>query len=205
MTARLRVAGPAALPTLGLLALLLLAPRSAQAQGTTSQALAGVAVLDVASTVNGLRNLRFGSVLPGGSATVAPANAAGAGCSGGCQSGMVTFANLSKKGTDKFLVVTFPSLPATLSGPAGATLAASFQIAGCLVNQATASEYYCAAAGAATSAGNYRMQVNGPAPGGNVANRDVNFYIGGTVTAAPGQRPGSYTGTVTIAVTYSSV
>lgn len=205
MTARVRVAGSAVLLVLVILALALLAPRAARAQGTASQALGGVAVLDVASTVNGLRNLRFGSVLPGGSATVDPANAAGAACSGGCQSGMVTFANLSKKGTDKFLVVTFPAIPATLAGPAGATLGVSFQIAGCLVNQATASEYYCAAAGPAASAGNYRMQINGPAPGGNIANRDANFYIGGTVTASPGQRPGSYTGTVTIAVAYSSV
>ncbi|MHB0949666.1 MAG: DUF4402 domain-containing protein [Gemmatimonadaceae bacterium] len=205
MTPRFGRARRSALLAAAALAPFVFAPGVVRAQGTASQPLTGLAVLDVASTMSGLRNLRFGTVLPGATATVAPANAAGAGCTGGCQSGLVTLANISKKGTDKFLVVTFPSLPATLTGPSSATLAVAFQIAGCLVDQSAGTEYYCAAAGAATSAGNYRMQVNGPAPGGNVANRNANFYIGGTITASPGQRPGSYTGTVTLAVTYSSV
>lgn len=205
MTTRLRLAGSAVLLALVLLALAVVTPRAARAQGTATQAMTGVAILDVASTVVGLRNLRFGAVTPGVASTVDANAVAGAACSGGCQSGMVTFSNLSKKGTDKFLVVTFPGLPTTLTGPSGRTMSVSFQVAGCLVNQATGAEYYCGAAGAATAAGNYRMQINGPAPGGNIATRDANFYIGGTVTPSAGQLPGTYSGTISLVISYSSV
>lgn len=204
MTSQRRLAGSVALLALVLLALAMLAPRAARAQGTASQAMNGVAFLDVASAVAGLRNLGFGTVTPGVVSTVAAAPAAGAACVG-CQSGMVTYTNLSKRGADKFLVVTFPGLPTTLAGPSGSSLAVSFQAAGCLLDQQTGAEYYCAAAAAVTAAGNYRMQINGPAPAGGSNFRNANIYIGGSVTPTTGQRPGVYAGTVSLVFSYSSV
>ncbi|MHB1065589.1 MAG: DUF4402 domain-containing protein [Georgenia sp.] len=203
---RLRLAGSAAL-LVGVLVLLvllvLLAPRTARAQGQASQPLGGTAFLDFATTGAGVRNLRFGDVTPGSAVSVDAAAGAGAACSGGCQSGLFTYQNVSTFFLFRYLQVTFPSLPTVLTGPGGATMPVSFRAKGCLVNRTTGVDYYCFANAAITSGGTYRMQVNSPAPGGAVAQRDANLYVGGTLTAAAAQRAGVYSGTVTAVFAYT--
>ncbi len=175
----------------------------AQTQTSTVQALA---VLEQALSGAAMRDLEFGTIAPGASQTVAPQNAQA--CAG-CASGLWQFTNLaSNNGVPfRYVRVTFLSLPASLSGPGGATLPLNWTNAarGCVVRNGT--ELGCEQ-GTPVNGAAYSYPINGPAapaaiqPG--TSGRDLLLYLGGTATPAASQRAGNYSGTVTIRFEYSS-
>ena len=176
---------------------------AAQTQTSTVQSLA---VVEQALSGAAMRDLELGTITPGTSQTVAPQN--GQTCAG-CASGLWAFTNLSSSNNPSFryIRVTFLNLPATLSGPGGATLPLSWTNAarGCVVRGAT--ELGCDQ-GTPVNGAAYSYPINGPAapaalqPG--TTGRDLLLYLGGTASPAAGQRAGNYTGTVTIRFEYSS-
>ncbi|HEX7239568.1 MAG TPA: hypothetical protein VF263_04850 [Longimicrobiaceae bacterium] len=176
---------------------------AAQTQTSTVQALA---VLEQALSGAAMRDLEFGTITPGASQTVTPQNAQA--CAG-CASGLWSFTNLSSSNNPNFryIRVTFLSLPATLSGPGGATLPLNWTNAarGCVVRNGT--ELGCET-GTPVNGAAYSYPINGPAASAAIqpgtTGRDLLLYLGGTATPTASQRAGNYTGTITIRFEYSN-
>ena len=179
------------------------APAVAQQKTATIQALA---VMEQALTGAAMRDLEFGTLTPGTAQTVAPQNAQS--CAG-CVSGLWVFTNLSSSNSPatRYLRITFVSLPASLSGPGGATLALDWTngAQGCLSRNGT--EFACDVGTPADGAA-YSYPINGPAAPAAVqpgtTGRNLNLYLGGTANPTAGQRAGNYSGTVTVRFEYSS-
>ncbi|MEP6990898.1 MAG: hypothetical protein ABJA80_08225 [bacterium] len=139
----------------------------------------------------GVRSLQFGVVIPGTPVVVAPNSV---------QGGEYRISGVkSRKSVD----IAF-TLPASLTGPGGATIPLNFNgnTAGlCEVdttNTCVAASYFSWNPVAMPS---YRDQPTRYAPGRKVYAYDLySVYIGGTATPAAGQKPGTYTGAIGIVI-----
>lgn len=176
---------------------------AAQTQTSSVQSLA---VVEQALTGAAMRDLELGTITPGASQTVAPQNAQ---TCAGCASGLWAFTNLSASNNPDFryIRITFLDLPASISGPGGATLPLNWTNAarGCVVRNGT--ELGCET-GTPVNGAAYSYPINGPAapaalqPG--TTGRDLLLYLGGTAAPTAGQRAGHYWGTITIRFEYSN-
>jgi hypothetical protein len=141
---------------------------------------------DVAATANVLaqltvaaeQDLDFGNVIPGFVRTVAPADLGDAG-------------RFSLQGADGLEVaLDFGALPTELVGPGGATLPLSF---------GAASAGYGATSGAVDDTFDPSAVENANLSGTG----ELYVFIGGTVTPDAAQAAGSYTGLITLTVSYT--
>jgi len=160
----------------------LMLPRLSAAQGSSAVATARATVVTSNITVNGLSDLDFGTVLGGVATTVLPTDA-------NAGSFLVT------GNPNAFITMTFtlPTVLTNTTGPPGTTLPISF---------------------GPTSA-RWLRQQNNPAAGtpfdpsvvtvgrlGPPPRPFTYVWLGGTVTPAPAQANGLYTGTVVLTVIY---
>jgi hypothetical protein len=127
-------------------------------------------------TVSGDRSLNFGNVIPGFARTVTPDQA---------DAGRFI---LQGAGTLE-VELDFGTLPTDLDGPAGATLPLTF---------GAGSAGYGATGGAVDSPFD-----PGAATTANLTGGELFVFIGGTVTPDAAQATGSYTGTITLSVSYT--
>lgn len=183
-----------------------LAPAAARAQSTVAQVVVVGAFVDPALTGSAIRDLDFGATTIGTPVTVAP-NATAA-CTG-CASGLWTLNNLTSAAAAnrRYVDVTF-TLPSALVEPtSGATLAISWVNAAraCLVKAGV--EYSCYATWTPASGVQRGLQINGPgapATPGGPGQRDMNVYLGGTISPTSGQRAGTYHATVSLTYGYGA-
>jgi len=166
----------------------------------------GLAVIEEALVGSAVRDLEFGTLTPGVSQGVAPQNAQS--CAG-CASGLWELTGLSRanNAARRYISITYVSLPATLAGPAGATLTLNWTNAarGCVMR--SGAELYCVTQ-TPSAGGTFSIPINGPtAPAAvepNSGGRDMHLYLGGTASPTASQRAGVYTGTITVRMEYSS-
>lgn len=149
-------------------------PAAASAQNAaTIQAQA--VVLDPI-TVTAVNNLDFGDVIPGFPVSIAPGDATG---------GVFQISG----GTTAEVDLDFGTLPGVLNGPSGATMPIGFAAgdAGYGPNSTTVAGTFDPGAGTQT----------------NLSSGALFVFLGGTVTPAAVQTPGSYSADVTLTVTYT--
>lgn len=166
----------------------------------------GLAIIEEALVGSAVRDLEFGTLVPGAPQTVASADAQS--CAG-CASGLWALTGLSQanNAARRYIRITYVSLPATLAGPGGATLALGWTNAARACVMRSGAELYCVTQ-TPSAGGSFSVPINGPAapaaaqPGTH--GRDMHLYLGGTATPTAGQRAGVYSGTVTIRMEYSS-
>ncbi|HXQ28819.1 MAG TPA: DUF4402 domain-containing protein [Gemmatimonadales bacterium] len=127
--------------------------------------------------VTGIRAVGFGTLLPGIPTTVVPTDPS--------NSGQFNFT-----GKKNELIYVTLSLPATMTGPAGATLPLTFggSAGGYSAAQSTGSETAFDPKVAQT------FQLSNSGRG--------SVFLGGTASPAVNQRAGSYSGTITLSVTF---
>jgi hypothetical protein len=162
---------------LGLAAAAALAPATAWAQNESdSDVITAQAIVATAITVTPQQNLDFGTVMPGWTRTIAPADATAGHflVHGGANAEVsLTFSalplNLSD-GTNN-LGVTFTALHNTAATPTGGT--------------------------------SFDPTVGEPGTTLDATTGDLHVYVGGTVTATAGQVAGTYTGTVELTAAYT--
>jgi hypothetical protein len=168
----------ASLSVLGLTLMLAASTASAQVSGTMTATATVGASLSVAAAPGATGSLRFGTLVQGAPATTTAASGANAG-------------RFDITGTGSALAITFTSLPSSLTGPSGATIAMTAYQAcyttttvntGCTTQPITA----------------------GPAMTGSPALSGAGLgyvFIGGTLGAiAASQAVGTYNGTITMQV-----
>ncbi len=159
-----------------------LALRAAPAQGTSAIATARATVVTSNIVVNGVRDLDFGTVLGGVPATVLPTDA-GAG----------SFVITGNPNANITMTFTLPAVLSNTTGPPGTTMPISF----------------------GPGSARWLRQQNNPAAGipfdpsvvtvgrlGPPPRPFAYVWLGGTVTPAPTQANGLYTGTVVLTVVY---
>ncbi|HEX9727172.1 MAG TPA: DUF4402 domain-containing protein [Gemmatimonadales bacterium] len=155
-----------------MLAALALAPAKAEAQSASISATATVAT---ALNVNNVRDLGFGTVIPGFNRTILATDAT----SGHFQ--IVGGANAE-------VAVSFSSLPGVLTGP-GADLALSL----------TANHNVTDAAGVGTGF----VPAGGVTTRLDTSTGELHVYMGGTLIVPAGQVAGLYSGTITLDAAYT--
>ena len=155
-----------------LTAALVLAPSTATAQSASISATATVAT---ALTVSNLRDLDFGTVIPGFSRTILETDAT---------SGHFLVAG----GANAEVAISFSSLPASLSGP-GAPLAVTY---GSTHNTSDAG-------GSGTSF----VPGGGLTTRLDAASGELHIYIGGVLVVPGGQLAGAYSATITMDAAYT--
>jgi spore coat protein U-like protein len=157
-----------------LLAALLALPGALAAQAASVTATANV-LANI--TVADFQDLDFGDVIPGFGETVAPDDF-----------GNVGVFHVTGAGTLE-VSLDFGTLPTFLTGPGVAELPLTFG---------------AGSAGYGPDAGTLTAPFD-PAAGANanLVNDELYVFIGGTVTAAVAQTPGTYTGTITLTVAYT--
>lgn len=177
---------------LALCALLAAAPAASFAQaGLTSGLPASAEILFPPVMAGGVRPLTFGTVVPGTTVSVAPRTAQGAEFHIG---GL-----LGRKSVDITL-----TLPAVLTGPAGATMPLNFAGSNAAACELDTLEV-CQAASlvswdpVATPTTRVRPTKFGPGPKVFV-NDQLALYLGGAVSAPAAQRAGHYTASVTVLI-----
>jgi len=161
------------------LALVLSLGTAATLQAQTASINATARVLSPA-VVSGVEDLRFGDVIDGTQKTIPATNS---------NSGRFTIQGATNANVD----ISF-TLPATLAGPGGSTLA---------VDNWTGEHGNNAARGAGAAFT--------PLNGGTSLNTDLgatsgdvyNVYVGARVTSAGGENPGAYTGQIDMTVSYT--
>lgn len=152
-------------------AVLALTPAAATAQSASITASATVAT---ALTVTNLRNLGFGTVIPGFNRTINATDAT---------SGHFSLAG----GANAEVAISFSALP-SLTGP-GTAMAVAY----------TATYNTSDAGGSGTSF----TPSSGVTTRLDSTTGGLHVYLGGTLTVPAGQTPGSYSGTVTMDAAYT--
>ncbi|MDB4949791.1 MAG: hypothetical protein JWM27_2440 [Gemmatimonadetes bacterium] len=183
---------PLTLPALALACLA--APAAGQAKPTATAGL-NVAANIVAPplNLNGTRDLQFGALIPGTPGTVLP-NAANAGEARGV-------------GADQVHTLTFTfTLPTVLTGPAGATIPLSFNgnyAATCEINNADVCDATSFQTWNPVTSPSHTDTPKNVGPGGTFLYTRYSVYIGGRASPAAAQRAGTYTGSITVTVTWN--
>jgi hypothetical protein len=131
-------------------------------------------------TVTGVRNLAFGTVIPGVPAPVTRSDAVRSG-------------EFRLRGERNTLIQFNFVLPARMAGPAGATLPLTFGAtdAGFSPTESITSQVGFDPRAAATG----RLSNNGRG----------SIYLGGTANPGPAQRAGAYSATITLTVSYTGL
>jgi hypothetical protein len=133
-----------------------------------------------AQTVTGVRALAFGTLLPGVPDHVLRTDAVASG-------------RFNIRGTRNAQVQLQFLLPASMAGPAGATMPLSFG--------ATDGGFSPTQSVTNQTAFDPRAASLGRLPG----NGRASVFLGGTASPAPTQRAGAYTGTITLTVSYTGL
>jgi hypothetical protein len=174
------------------LLLLLAAPRVLCAQaGITAGVATTLDILFPAITGSGVRPMNFGTVVPGTTTTVAPQTPQGAEFHIG---GL-----LGRKSVDITL-----TLPASLSGPGGATIPLSFagaNAAACELDALGVCQTASLVSWDPVAKPTTRVRPTKFGPGPKVfVNDQLALYLGASVSPAASQRPGHYAASATVLI-----